>query len=140
MGGCVWRQAVSDADHPCKSASVPFSWFESHYIFTAASLAFEHGQLTNWNIYYRKTEGQNMFATPTASVQQARLLVNMLQFFSSLISLIEQTCRPRLPSCFGAQKDCEDTFFAFFCIVRKLVNCVCVRVGERGFFFPLKNH
>lgn len=109
MGGFVWRKAVSDADHPCKSASVPFSWFASHYILTAASLGFEHGQLPNWNIYYRKTEGQNMFATPTTSVQQARLLVYMLHFFSSLISLIEQTCRPRLPSCFGAQKDCEDT-------------------------------
>lgn len=104
MGGLVWRQAVSGADHPCKSASVSFSWFESHYVLTAASLGFEHGQLTNWNIYYRKTEGQNMFATPTTSVQQARLLVYMLHFFSSLVSLIEQTCRPRLPSCFGDTK------------------------------------
>lgn len=62
--------------------------FESHYNLTAASLGLKHGQLTNWNICYRKTEGQNMFATPTTPVQQARLLLYMLHVFFLLLFLL----------------------------------------------------
>lgn len=114
MGGFVWCEALSDADQPCKSASIPFSCFQSHYNLTAASLGFEDGQLTNWNIYYRKTEGHNMFATPTMSVQQARLLVYMMRIFSSLIPFLEQTCTCmlRLPSCFRVQKTVRTLCFS----------------------------
>lgn len=101
------RMATAHANQPPS----PFSCFESHYNLTAASLGFEHEQLTIWNIYYRKTEGQNMFATPTTSVQRARLLVCMLHIFASLIPVIEQTWMPRLPSYFRVKKTVKTLCF-----------------------------
>lgn len=109
-------------NHPCESASVPFSWFESHYNLTAASLGFEHEQLTNWNVYYRKTEGQNVFATPTTSVQQAWLLVYMLHsFFCSRFLLASKHARRRYLPALEYKELCGH-------FRGRLVYCACVCV------------
>lgn len=103
----------------------PFSWFESHYNLTAASLEFEHGQLTNWNIYYRKTEGQNMFATPTTSVQRAWLLVYVLDVFFSFFSrfFYQENVHAFL---LWSTKGGEDTL-----IIGRFVYCACVCEGKK---------